>query len=261
MQGSLVVVGTGMALGSQLTPEARDAIANADIVFANVGDGMTEQWLRGLNANLVSLQTYYGDGRTRAEAYDGMTEVILAAVREGQAVCAAFYGHPGVYVTPSHEAARRARAEGFEARMLPGISAEDCLIADLGVDPARTGWQSYEATDFFIYARKVDTTASLVLWQIGVFGDLSLRDLKPHRERIELLTRVLLDTYPAAHEVTVYEASTLPVVPAKLQRVRLADLPDATVSQQSTLYIPPSSALQIDARRLAMLDGEDSQTR
>jgi hypothetical protein len=139
--------------------------------------------------------------------------------------------------------------------MLPGISAEDCLFADLGVDPARTGWQSYEATDFFIHARSIDTTASLVLWQIGVFGDLSLRDLKPRRERIELLTQVLLESYPAAHEVIVYEASTLPVTPTKLMAVRLADLPDATVSQQSTLYIPPCGPPQIDVRRLAMLDG------
>ena len=49
-----------------------------------------------------------------------MVEEILAAVREGKRVCAVFYGHPGVYVKPSHEAVRRARKEGFEARMLPG---------------------------------------------------------------------------------------------------------------------------------------------
>ena len=260
MTGSLAVVGTGMALASQLTPEARDAIANADIVFANVGYGMAEQWLRGVNANLVSLQSYYGEGRNRGEAYDGMSDAILAAVREGRQVCAAFYGHPGVYVWPSHEAIRRARAEGFEARMFPGVSAEDCLVADLGVDPARTGWQSYEATDFFIHARSVDTTASLVLWQIGVVGDLSLRDLTPNPRRLAALTQVLLEHYPAEHEVTVYEASTLPVVPAKLQRVRLAALPAATVSQQSTLYIPPLSTPRIDARRLAMLDVEEKQT-
>ena len=40
--------------------------------------------------------------------------------------------HPGVYVAPSHETVLRARAEGYPARMLPGISSEDCLFADLG---------------------------------------------------------------------------------------------------------------------------------
>ena len=61
---------------------------------------------------------------------------ILDAVRGGASVCAAFYGHPGIFVTPSHDAVRRARAEGYPARMLPAVSAVDCLFADLGVDPA-----------------------------------------------------------------------------------------------------------------------------
>ena len=65
-----------------------------------------------------------------------MAEAILEPVRAGKRVCAAFYGHPGVFVLPSHDAISRARAEGFEATMLPGVSAEDCLVADLGVDPA-----------------------------------------------------------------------------------------------------------------------------
>jgi hypothetical protein len=35
--------------------------------------------------------------------------------------------------------------------MLPAISAEDCLFADLGVDPADHGCPSYEATDFLVH--------------------------------------------------------------------------------------------------------------
>jgi len=34
--------------------------------------------------------------------------------------------------------------------MLPAISSEDCLYADLGVDPATTGNASYDATDFLL---------------------------------------------------------------------------------------------------------------
>jgi hypothetical protein len=37
--------------------------------------------------------------------------------------------------------------------MLPGISAEDCLFADLGIDPGIYGCQSYEATDFLANGR------------------------------------------------------------------------------------------------------------
>lgn len=257
MSGSLLVVGSGMTLAGQLTPEARDAIVQADVVFANVGYSWTEDWLRALNPNLISLQPCY-EGRTRAEAYELMSETIVNAVREGKRVCATFYGHPGVYVTPSHEVLDRARAEGYEARMLPGISAEDCLFADLNVDPVLSGWQSYEATDFFLHNRQIDTTAALVLWQIGVFGDLSLRDFAPNSRRIRALADVLLTRYQSTHVVTIYEAATLPVLTAKLQRVTLRELHNATFTQRSTLYIPPVSTPRIDAHRLAMLESEET---
>ena len=42
-----------------------------------------------------------------------MVERILAPVRAGKQVVAAFYGHPGVFVQPSHEAIRRAIADHF----------------------------------------------------------------------------------------------------------------------------------------------------
>src|SRR5437773_2103233 len=77
-------------------------------------------------------------GKPRRETYAEMVEELLAPVRAGHNVCAAFYGHPGVFVNPGHEAIRRARAEGFPARMLPAVSALDCLVADLGIDPAAT---------------------------------------------------------------------------------------------------------------------------
>src|SRR5437899_1041057 len=106
--------------------------------------------------------------RIRDETYDDIVAEILSAVRSGTRVCVALYGHPGVFARPAHEAVRRARAEGFPARMLPAVSAEDCLFADLGVDPGENGCQSYEATDFLLRKREVDVSAALVLWQISV---------------------------------------------------------------------------------------------
>ena len=63
----------------------------------------------------------------------------------------------------------QARAEGFNARMLPGISAEDCLFANLGADPGTHGCQSFEATSFLLRKPKFDTLTHLILWQI-LFG-------------------------------------------------------------------------------------------
>lgn len=253
-RGSLIVVGTGIKLAQHCTPEARDTIVNCDILYAAGGDPITQQWLAMLNANMVSLHDVYRAGRRRDKVYEDMVETVLDGVRSGKAVCAVFYGHPGVYVYASHEAIRRARLEGYEARMLPGISAEDCLYADLGVDPGRTGCQSYEATDFLINARKIDPTAALVLWQIALAGERTLRVLDSDPERLEVLAEVLMHTYPADHLVTVYEAATLPITQPKIQQVRLQDLHTVSTSQESTLYVPPLSEPQPCPDRIALLD-------
>src|SRR5688500_6516418 len=134
--GSLTVVGTGFLVAGQVTPESLASIKAADRFFFLVAEPATRLWLESQHAAAEPLDDVFWEGRPRQPAYDEIVERLLAPVRKGLHVCAAFYGHPGVFVHPSHEAIRRARSEGFAARMLPGVSAEDCLFADLAVDPA-----------------------------------------------------------------------------------------------------------------------------
>jgi uncharacterized protein YabN with tetrapyrrole methylase and pyrophosphatase domain len=236
--GSLTIVGTGIQLGSQLTLEARMAIENADVVLSMVAEPAARAWLESLNPATQSLHTLYQAGRNREEAYEAMTEEILRHVRRGAEVCAAFYGHPAVFVTPSGELLRRARQEGFRVRLLPGISADACLFADLGVDPSRSGCQSYEATEFLVNRHRVDPTAILLLWQIGAVGN-ALVASDPVPTGLSLLIEALLEIYPAEHEVTVYEASPYPGYPPMILRVPLAQLSASHVTGLSTLYVPP----------------------
>lgn len=248
--GSLTVVGTGIQLGTQLTPEARMAIKNADIVLSLVAEPVMQAAVKRLNPKTRSLHDYYVLGESRAAAYEAMVVEILAHVRRGVDVCAAFYGHPGVFVAPSHEAVRRAREEGFPARMLPGISAEDCLFADLGIDPARFGCQSYEATDFLIHGRRVDTTATLVLWQLGTVGSAAA-SAEARPSGLGVLVDALLELYPSDHEVVVYEASPYPGFDPLIFKVPLSDLAPEHVTAMSTLCVP---AREPARRDLTMLD-------
>lgn len=252
-KGSLIVVSTGMKLAQQCTPEARFAMEQADILFAAGSDYIAQQWLETLNANTVHLQGFYGGGRTRIETYEAMSEAILSSVRAGKQTCAAFYGHAGVFVTPSHQAIARARKEGFEARMLPGVSAEDCLFADLGIDPGALGCQSYEATDFIVHARKIDPTAALILWQIAVAGDLTYRKFDADPRRLAVLVEVLKETYPSDHRVVLYEAAMLPVSEPVIEAMPLCELASARVSQSSSLYVPPALTLRASPERLRLL--------
>jgi hypothetical protein len=112
--------------------------------------------------------------------------------------------------------------------MLPGVSTEDCLFADLGIDPA-AGCQSYEATDFLLNGRRIDTSAALVLWQAGVVGDLRYRQ-GPATDGLRVLVDHLLHLYPGDHRVMAYEAATLPVFGSRAVPVPLGELAEAELS-------------------------------
>ena len=250
--GSLTVVGTGIQLGTQLTPHSRAVIERADAFLYLVGEPVTASWLEDLNPKARSLAGFYEAGKDRRETYAAMVEEILAEVRKGKDVCVAFYGHPGVFVDPGHEAIRRARAEGFRARMLPGISAEDCLVADLGLDPAETGCQTYEATAFLLYRRRVDTTALLVLWQVGFLGEFAMPE-QPARPPLEVLADYLAEFYPPEHELIVYEASPYAIVEPVVQPVSLGALAASDVPPMATLVVPPTGRSSIDVTMLDRL--------
>src|SRR5687768_9421090 len=261
--GSLVCVGIGMTLGSHLTPLARDYIHNADVVFTGLSDGIIEMWIAGMNTDVRSLQSLYREGKSRMETYREMVETMLAEVRAGKRVCAAFYGHPGVFAWPAHKAIEIARTEGYEARMEPGVSAEDCLYADLGIDPGTYGCQHYEATQFMLYRRQVDPSAYLVLWQIGIAGDRSFARFSTGSAYRHVLVDVLLRHYPPDHGVIVYEAATLPTRTASIVRCELRKLPSLELSMHATLVIPPAKTMESDdtiRERLAELDFNDKET-
>src|SRR5215471_9092306 len=237
--GSLTVVGTGLYAVGQVTPEALASIAGARKVFHLVVDPVSRAWLEELNPSAESLFDSYADGRSRPETYEEMVERILDPIRRGIDVCAVFYGHPGVLVHPSHEAIRRARALGARARMLPGVSSEDCLFADLGLDPAARGCQSFEATDFLTRRRTFDPSSPLILWQIGAIGVSTYRNATLwSREGLRVLGEVLSRSYPKDHELLVHEAPRFAIGEPTVIRLPLANLAEAPVSTSSTLYVP-----------------------
>lgn len=259
-RGSLACVGTGMMLGAHMGPRARSTIEQADVVFAAVSDPLVELWVQQMHPDVRSLQPYYAAGKSRRDTYREMVEAMLAEVRAGRRVCGAFYGHPGVFAQVPHKAVAQARAEGFEAHMEPGVSAEDCLYADLGIDPGTCGCQHYEASQFMFYRRRIDPSAYLILWQVGVAGDRSLRRFGTGPGHRRLLVERLAEDYPITHPIILYEAATLPIATPRMEEMPLSDLATAAVSLQTTLVLPPAAPLRRDERmlgRIALLDSRE----
>ncbi|HVM48785.1 MAG TPA: SAM-dependent methyltransferase [Candidatus Acidoferrum sp.] len=235
--GSLTIVGTGIAIG-QMTVEAREYIKSARHIVALVADPVTLAWVRQCNPHTESLQRFYAYGKDRRTTYADIVEYVLGLLRRGRHVCFVLYGHPGVFALPPHELMRRARREGIPAAMLAGVSAEDCLFADLGVDPGTSGCQSFEATDFLVRRRKFDPCSALILWQFGVVGEASCPKAM-RRDCVRMLAERLAQTYPPDHEVILYEAAVYPFCNPVRRHVRLSRLARTRYLPMCTLFVPP----------------------
>ena len=254
--GSLVIAGVGLMVGHHATLETVDAIRRAEHVFHLVQNTAAETWVRRLNPRASPLGDCFRAGKPRDRSYAMMADRVVRAVRGGEQVCAVFYGHPGVLVAPAYLALTRVRREGYPARMLPGISAEDCLFADLAIDPRGFAWQSFEASDFLLRRRKFDPTAALILWQAGVLGDADIRArMRARPERLRLLLDKLSPHYPRRHPAILYEAAEFPVSDPVIERITLRALAKQPIFPKTTLYIPPRRTTTLDARVLRWFTG------
>ncbi|MCP1727844.1 precorrin-3B methylase [Natronospira proteinivora] len=258
--GELVVVGSGIQLGRDLSERTLSEIEAADVVFC-LTDAYMLDWLCQHRPDTRPLNDYYGENKDRRDTYREMQAAIMAPVYQGYRVCAVFYGHPGVFADAPHRAIREARAAGHRARMLPGISAEACLYADLGLDPGNHGVQSLEATHFLVYEHVINPAALLILWQVALAGDLDCRRFHADPRGLSLLIEKLERWYPPDTPVLLYEAAQLPLEACRAERMTLAALPQARYQEYTTLVIPPIHAPAKDpAVRRALAGEEDRQS-
>jgi len=234
----LVVVGSGIQMSRHVSERTLSEILAAQRVFCLV-DPLARAQILALRPDLIDLSPLYAPGKDRRQTYREMEAAIMAEVRAGKRVCAVFYGHPGVFADVPHAVIRKARSEGIDARMEPGISAEACLYADLGIDPGRSGVLSLEATHFLVYQHSIDSSAHLLLWQVALSGDLSCSRFHAEPEGLRELVKKLARWYPFSHEVILYEAAVMPIQRHRAERLALRDLPMASFKEFTTLVIPP----------------------
>ncbi len=248
----MTLIGSGIHTPAHLTQESIGQIKSAELVFALVPDPLGMSTLKNINPNLSNLAEYYFDpnekdrGQDRLAGYNKMVEVVLQQVKKGKKVVCVFYGHPGIFVYPAHRMIELARAENYQAKMLPAIAASDCLYADLGIDPGDSGCISYEASQYLFFKHQINPCANLILWQIGVVGDEYLNRLEPAENGLKMLIDKLSLHYDLQHEVILYEASRLPIMTHREQRLPLGELVNAEVKTITTLVVPAAKSLKID---------------
>ncbi|CAM2009832.1 SAM-dependent methyltransferase [Acanthopleuribacter pedis] len=234
---SLTIVGTGIQLINDLSHAARTWITESDTLLFHVADDLSAQWLQQLNPAARPLLPEAVTGR-RAEAHQHMVGRIMAALHNGEQVCVVFYGHPGVFTDPAHRAVKAAQAAGYPARILPAISSMAWLFADCGIDPAKGGLQSYEATAFLRDEKPIDPGAHLILWQIAFIDNLEGEPTTSAQGLLRLQNR-LLQVYPPDHSLTLYLAAVYPTQQAQCTPCRTGDLAAVKPHPATTLYVPP----------------------
>jgi hypothetical protein len=254
--GELIVIGSGIetvgfALGD------RQLIESADKVLFCVADPATIVWIKQIRPDALDLYVLYGEDKLRYTTYMQMTEAQLYWVRQGLKVVVVFYGHPGIFVLSTHRAIKIARREGHKAVMRASVSALDTLCADLGVDPAHPGLQTHEATDALIRQRKPDPSLHVVLWQVGVIGELGYRRQGYLNNHFSYFIGWLQSIYGEDYEIVHYVGSRYPTIPPLIENYKLSELHDPEnqkkIAGLSTFYIPPRDVTQSDPEILRYL--------
>lgn len=241
-----------------MTIEVKSLIATSSCILYLLNEPAIKNWITRSSKNAISLDSLYFSNSFRSEVYNQISKEIFNYLEKYDDVCFLTYGHPTFFCSILTELRKQTHIEPIDMHILPGISALDCLFADLAVDPSDVGMQSYEATEFLVYEQLYSPLTHLVLWQIAVIGEIGIiqNELNFNRQKkgLHLLVAKLLEHYPAKHDIYLYVASQYPHIPFELTKIKLTELMDVQIPRLATLYVPPAKKKTINKAILRELN-------
>lgn len=234
----LIITGCGIKSLSHLTRENEAAIKQADLVLYLVNEPIIEQWLRNISNKNESLELLYFSEELRANAYKKIINHIFLAMHQHNNVCVVVYGHPLLLSNSIEYLIKKIDKNLIDLYILPAISAFDCLLTDLEIDPVN-GCFSIEATELINKDKYIDPTNHLIIWQIGLINNKQISEKNSGINDIKALKNKLLKTYNTEHECILYEASIYPHLPYKKIKAVVSSLDQISISRITTAYLPP----------------------
>lgn len=248
---NLTILGSGIKSFSHLTQESITYIKNSEIICYLINEPLMKDYIRDNSKESYDLDILYNAHTYRKDSYLDITKYVLSQFDKYNHVSFIVYGHPCFCVNSTINAIKLANKD-IDIEVLPAVSSEDCLYADLGINPLVYGTQIYEATDFLIFDRTVDASSNLILFQIGMIGNIK-HDKDVNIDNLIILKSKLLNHYPKDHELIVYEASLYPHVKPVVTKITLNDLENGKFSHISTVFIKPSKENKINLEMLSKL--------
>lgn len=238
----IYIVGLGILRGHQVTREVDEAIRCCKEVLYIDRSAEMDAYLRERCPRVTDLHPLsYREGENRLNAYDTMASKVVEAALDHPPVAFGLYGHPLIYAFPPFQVSQAAQLLDLRVKILPGISALDCLLVDLMLDPAHEGLQMYEATDLLIRHRPLQPDVPSLIWQIGAVETALYSELPNSPGRFETLKEYLLKFYPAEHAVVAVYSSDDVQRETSFVKFVLGEMESraAELHQGMTLYIPP----------------------
>jgi 2OG-Fe(II) oxygenase superfamily/Tetrapyrrole (Corrin/Porphyrin) Methylases len=239
----LYIVGTGIVGVRQITREVDDAFRRcSEVLVVDSGFGVREHIQDRCPVVTDLIPVTYREGEPRIEAYDRMSTAVIEAALDHPPVAFAVYGHPHVFVYPTLQLTQAAEALGLRVKVLPGISALDALLIDVGLDPGFAGLQMYDATDLLLRRRQLLPDVPCILWQIGAVETVLHSTAASRPARFRRLQDYLSEFYPVDHELRGVFTSTYPLAPSRVDSFPLQDLAarGPSIPHGASLYIPPT---------------------
>ncbi len=221
----IYIVGLGVLNVDQITRETERVLRESnEVLYVDTGVA-TRAYLEGLCPRVTSLfETSYEEDAHRLSAYHHMAARVVDAAMDHPPVTFAMHGHPTVGAYAPFLIRDMAGLLNLDVLVLPGVSAMDCLFAELMVDPCVGGLQMVEATDLLLRRRPLQPDVPALIWQIGCV-ETSLHTARISKpERFERLRAHLLRFYPAEHQATAVYSTPHPLMPSTIHRFALADL-------------------------------------
>lgn len=244
----LYIVGTGIVGVRHITREADDAFARCrEVLLVDAGFGVRDHIQERCAVITDLIPETYREGQPRIDAYDRMSAAVIEAALDHPPVAFAVYGHPQVYVYPTMQLTQAAQALGLRVKVMPGISALDALLVDIGLDPGFAGLQMYDATDLLLRRRPLLSDVPCVLWQIGAVETVLRSTARSTPVRFQRLQDHLATFYPLNHKLVAVFTSTYPLASSTLDTFPLRNLAERgpSVPQGASLYIPPAELREV----------------
>lgn len=261
----IYIIGLGINPEKQLSKEAKEVITDSEKVFCvTTKEELNELEESHGNKFYDLTKESYKKDELRLEAYFHMaSKIIEESLVNGKATLA-LYGHPTVFAFPPYLIHRVAKLLNKKVKIISGVSAMDCLLADLVIDPATNGMLTYEATDLLMTRRMILPDVPLMIWQVGTVETSLYNTLQNTPSRFKKIKEYLLEFYPASQPVFAYFANSIKDQNSLVYTIKLGEIEDyaSILGSGITIYIPPAyKRTNIDEEILQNLNDKDHLSR